>query len=1170
MSIRAVSWLALVVGVWPALAATAHHPLTFQDRVAAQRAIEQVYWSHRIWPKENPGAKPPLSAVMSDDTIRAKVETYLRESSALARLWHRPIKGEQLQAELDRMAAGSHDPAMLREIYAALGNDPAVIAETLARQTLTDRLVRSWYATDDRFHDGVRQRAEAAVAACASAGCMKSMGGRYVETTWKRGAAAKGSASSAERGIVVDGGAWDELLARWARKLGGGRDSIPLMKLSRLDETADRLIVSAVLKKSDDVLVIAAVTWDKKPFEDWWETAAPSFDTSLAAPVHPYVLAEAPAADCTPDTWAPTSLELETRSDHTAVWTGSEMIVWGGSGDATQLNSGARYNPSTDSWLMTTKSGVPRARYGHTAVWTGTEMIVRGGESSSPFDDGGRYDPMTDSWRPTSIAGDQPQARRDHTAVWTGTRMIIWGGYWSPGNEKLDSGARYDPSTDSWQAISSAGTPDGRYFHTAVWTGSRMIVWGGVGADSSAALNSGGRYDPGTDTWQPTSIGAGTPTGVFGHTAVWAGNSMIVWGGTPSSVPTNSGARYDPVADAWTPTSFGSKAPTPRLSHSAVWTGSEMIVWGGDGNPSGTYLGSGGRYNPVTDTWSTTSSHNAPSARSGHTAVWTGTEMIAWGGTSNQGTFNSGARYAPASDSWIATSVPVTNEPEARESHSGVWTGSEMIVWGGLVHDGSALGSGGRYTPATSSWRPTASGSSPAARWNHTAVWTGTEMIVWGGYNGTADLSTGGRYDPAGDSWRATAKNGANVPTPRTIHLAVWTGNVMVIWGGQDASGYVSTGARYGPSSDSWLPVSAVNAPAPRTGATGVWTGSEMVVWGGRDTTWFNSGGRYNPSTDSWRATSVGANVPTARSDHSAVWTGSRMIVWGGTDNYPGYGTILDTGGLYDPVGDTWTPTSTVGGTLTGRTSHSAVWSGTEMLVWSGNDGTSLVNTGDRYNPSNDAWRPIATDSNDPVARTGHTALWTGSEMIVWGGDPGTVSESGPFVLTAGGRYCADHCAVPATLYQDLDGDGFGNASVSQVTCAAPAGWVSVAGDCDDTNPAVHPGAPEINDGIDNQCPGDPGYGLVDELGDSGSVAADKVTFSWAVQQNATSYQLARSTAPDFTSACTSFNGPSPTFQDAETPSPGTPFYYIARATAPFVGSWGKTSAGIERTTSCP
>ena len=68
----------------------------------------KITYTH-IRPKENPAPKPPLSAVMSDDAIRAKVEDYRRKSNALEERWRRPITGDQLQAELDRMAHGSRD-----------------------------------------------------------------------------------------------------------------------------------------------------------------------------------------------------------------------------------------------------------------------------------------------------------------------------------------------------------------------------------------------------------------------------------------------------------------------------------------------------------------------------------------------------------------------------------------------------------------------------------------------------------------------------------------------------------------------------------------------------------------------------------------------------------------------------------------------------------------------------------------------------------------------------------------------------------------------------------------------------------------------------------------------------------------------------------------------------
>ncbi len=78
---------------WAGASAPGNRSLSLEDRVAAQTAIERVYWAHRIWPKENPGPKPPLEEVMPESTIRAKVEDYLKKSNALERFWGRPITG---------------------------------------------------------------------------------------------------------------------------------------------------------------------------------------------------------------------------------------------------------------------------------------------------------------------------------------------------------------------------------------------------------------------------------------------------------------------------------------------------------------------------------------------------------------------------------------------------------------------------------------------------------------------------------------------------------------------------------------------------------------------------------------------------------------------------------------------------------------------------------------------------------------------------------------------------------------------------------------------------------------------------------------------------------------------------------------------------------------------
>src|SRR5207248_601814 len=136
-----------------------------------------------------------------------------------------------------------------------------------------------------------------------------------------------------------------------------------------------------------------------------------------------------------------------------------------------------------------------------------------------------------------------------------------------------------------------------------------------------------------------------------GFTAVWTGSEVIVWGGHVYGLGggmRGTGSRYDPLSDTWSDVSTAG-APDPRWRHTAVWTGSRMIVWGGD-DANGTYFNDGRSYDPVTDTWALINYPNALALRSNHSAVWTGTEMIVWGGENGNTYFQNGERYNPATD----------------------------------------------------------------------------------------------------------------------------------------------------------------------------------------------------------------------------------------------------------------------------------------------------------------------------------------------------------------------------------------------------------------------------------------------------------------------------------------------------------------------------------------
>jgi N-acetylneuraminic acid mutarotase len=112
---------------------------------------------------------------------------------------------------------------------------------------------------------------------------------------------------------------------------------------------------------------------------------------------------------------------------------------------------------------------------------------------SAYLNDGGQYDPAADAWSAATATG-APSVRVAHTAVWTGSTMIVWGGYaWGGPSSPFNDGGRYDPAADAWSAMTMAGAPSARAGHTAVWTGSRMIVWGGrQGPAPGPTPNSGG------------------------------------------------------------------------------------------------------------------------------------------------------------------------------------------------------------------------------------------------------------------------------------------------------------------------------------------------------------------------------------------------------------------------------------------------------------------------------------------------------------------------------------------------------------------------------------------------------------------------------------------------------------------------------------------------------
>ena len=380
--------------------------LTFAERVSYQRAIEEVYWRHRIWPRsrgERTDPKPSLDAVMTQAQLEKKVADYLRNSQALEDYWQRPITTEQLQGEMERMAKHTRQPEVLRELFAALGNDSFVIAECLARPALSARLLTNFYAHDQRFHGQLKQRAEADLKTHRSVEQMKQLSGKYSEIDLVRSDSVSDKENrGAEPGVKLGSAEWDQNVEKLAAEFDTSRGreatalrvrrysaafesanmsadsksttqqyrSIPVGVLSSLQEDESRYYATAVVKKTRDRLNLATVEWRKEPLDAWKARAEIQLPKVMAAVSPGYTLPTISdgANGCTDNTWTATNDVPVSGSGHTAVWTGSEMIVWGGS-DGTiymvDLNTGGRYNPSTDSWIATSTTNAPTAR-----VWS--------------------------------------------------------------------------------------------------------------------------------------------------------------------------------------------------------------------------------------------------------------------------------------------------------------------------------------------------------------------------------------------------------------------------------------------------------------------------------------------------------------------------------------------------------------------------------------------------------------------------------------------------------------------------------------------------------------------------------------------------------------------------------------------------------------------------------
>ena len=312
--------------------------------------------------------------------------------------------------------------------------------------------------------------------------------------------------------------------------------------------------------------------------------------------------------------------------------------------------------------------------------------------------------------------------------------------------------------------------------------------------------------------------------------------------------------------------------------------------------------------------------------RTGAASVWTGKELLVWGGSGRLGSdapLADGAALDPVANRWR----PLPAAPIGpRRDPAAVWTGTEMVVWGGFASD-RLLIDGAAFDPRTNHWRiiatqPFGGALQPAV------VWTGSEMVVFSSMNVP---TAGSAYDPATNRWRRLTPPPGRLLIP--VQRVAWTGReaILLLWPEVASNGPNSDMflASYAPDSDQWSRLPEVDLEDGFVPPL-VWTGREvLVLQSGRP------GHAFDPGRQVWRSLASGSDDPPAFAA-SPVWTGRQVLLWAGGEQ----------GLAYDPELDRWSPFDAGG--LERRSDAVVAWTGGLFVGWGGGDGNA---DGVRYRP---------------------------------------------------------------------------------------------------------------------------------------------------------------------------------------------------------------------------
>jgi hypothetical protein len=287
---------------------------------------------------------------------------------------------------------------------------------------------------------------------------------------------------------------------------------------------------------------------------------------------------------------------LLARSEQTAVFTGHEVIVWGGRSDSVSgvatpasphvppdaLADGAAYDVARNHWGVLPPAPVG-ARYGAVAAWTGSEMLVVGGmrDGTGPsggiefLRDGAAYDPVHRRWRRMAEAPGCPAF-----GAWTGKVLVVGGT--CANTTRTFVMAAYDPARNVWTTLPSYADAT-----QLVSAGGTVFAWSG--STGRAAV-----LDSSTKRW---SVLPQLPDGQRMDSLAAPYNGRLAVAGLlqrPSEVRDIATVDvFDLNHDTWR--QYESIAVTPILGGSVIASAPDALVWSAEFGYSGFVGSSAGR-----------------------------------------------------------------------------------------------------------------------------------------------------------------------------------------------------------------------------------------------------------------------------------------------------------------------------------------------------------------------------------------------------------------------------------------------------------------------------------------------------------------------------------------------------------------------------------------------